>query len=79
MVFYSGSSDGYIRLWKCGSNFRKLEQLQEMPVAGFVNDLAFSADGRALVAAVGQEHRLGRWTRLKEAKNCVVVVPLETK
>ena len=27
---------------------------------------------------MGQEHRLGRWQRIKEAKNCVLVIPLET-
>lgn len=29
-----------------------------------------------LIAAVGQEHRLGRWQRIKEARNLVMVVPL---
>jgi hypothetical protein len=29
-----------------------------------------------MVAAVGQEHRLGRWTRIKEAKNGVCVARL---
>ena len=79
IVLLSGSCDGFIRLWKCGSNFRKLEPLQTIPVVGFVNALAFTGDGRTLVAAVGQEHRLGRWTRIKEAKNGVAVIPLEIR
>jgi len=29
-----------------------------------------------LVAAIGQEHRLGRWQRIKEARNVAVVIPL---
>lgn len=73
---FSGSCDGYIRLWKCANNFRKLEEIQKIPVSGFVNSLAFTPDGNYLVAGVGQEHRLGRWWRLKEAKNSVVVIPL---
>ena len=44
---------------------------------GFVNALAFSNDGNNLIAGIGQEHRLGRWWRLKKAKNCVCVIPLQ--
>ena len=43
---------------------------------GFVNSLKFSSDGLQLLAGVGQEHRLGRWWRLKEAKNSLVVISL---
>ena len=44
---------------------------------GFVNALAFSNDGNALIAGVGQEHKLGRWWRLNKAKNSVCVIPLQ--
>lgn len=47
-----------------------------MPVVGFVNGLAFTGDARRLIVAVGQEHRLGRWWRIKEAVNSILVVPL---
>lgn len=53
--------------------------LFEVPVRGFVNSLAFSSDGSKLIAAIGQEHRLGRWWRIKEAKNSVLVIPLLKK
>ena len=43
---------------------------------GFVNSVRFSSDGLQLVAAVGQEHRLGRWWRLKQARNSLAVVKL---
>ena len=46
---------------------------------GFVNALKFSQDGRYLIAGIGQEHRLGRWWRLKEAKNSICVIPLNLK
>ena len=72
----SGSRDGFIRLWKVSSSYRQMEEVNRIPVRGFVNSMAFSADGARLVAAVGQEHRLGRWWTLKEAKNSVVVVKL---
>ena len=75
----SGSSDGLIRFWKCGNNFRSLEAMPNLNIRvnGFVNGLAFSKDGRTLAAAIGQEHRTGRWWRIKEAKNSVVVINLE--
>jgi ribosomal RNA-processing protein 9 len=41
-----------------------------------VNSLSFSRSGQYLIAGVGQEHRLGRWWRLKEARNGVMIIRL---
>jgi hypothetical protein len=46
---------------------------------GFVNSLQFSVDGQVLVAGLGQEHKLGRWWRIKEAKNGVRIIRLRKK
>lgn len=46
---------------------------------GFVNHLEFTPSGKHLIAAVSQEHRLGRWWRMKEAKNVVHIIPLKYK
>lgn len=51
-------------------------QVNSVPMEGFVNGLAVSSAGKFLVAAVGQEHRLGRWEHQKKARNEVCVVPL---
>lgn len=73
----SGAGDGFIRLW--GVNPSKhggagtLKQLGELPAAGFVNGLALGRSGRLCVAAVGQEPRLGRWGRVAEARNGLLV------
>lgn len=75
----SGSCDGTIRIWKTSDTYRELQLLFEVAVPGFVNSLAFTNDGSKLIAAVGQEHRLGRWWRIKEATNCVLVIPLVKK
>nr|ACO12870.1 U3 small nucleolar RNA-interacting protein 2 [Lepeophtheirus salmonis] len=72
----SGSRDGFIRLWRCTANFRGLKEIQAIPVTGFVNALQFSPDGKTLLAGIGQEHRLGRWWRIKEARNSILVLPL---
>uniref|UniRef100_A0A1I8PIP4 Uncharacterized protein n=1 Tax=Stomoxys calcitrans TaxID=35570 RepID=A0A1I8PIP4_STOCA len=72
----SGSCDGFIRLWQCAENFRKLKLLLQIPVDGFVNSLVFNSDGTKLYAAVGQEHRWGRWWRMSEAKNSIMVIDL---
>ena len=44
--------------------------------SGFVNALAFHPNGKALIVGIGQEHKLGRWWRYKEARNGVIIVPL---
>ncbi|KAL3852706.1 hypothetical protein ACJMK2_016324 [Sinanodonta woodiana] len=75
----SGSKDGFIKLWKTGSNFKSLKPVMKIPVNGFVNCLQFSKDGSFLVAGVGQEHRLGRWWKLKDAKNSLVIIQLKQK
>ncbi|KAM3620902.1 uncharacterized protein V6R79_003517 [Siganus canaliculatus] len=75
----SGSHNSYVQLWKCAQNYRGLEPLFSVPVSGFINSLKFSNSGQFLVAGVGQEHRLGRWWRIKEAKNGIYVIPLQRK
>ena len=72
----TGSNDGQVRLWKCSNRFHQLTLIFEIPVCGFVNDLRFTEDGSYLMVAVGQEHKLGRWWTIKEARNTVVIVPI---
>lgn len=59
-----------------GASFRALEHIAHVPCKGIINGLSFSQDGRTLVAAVGTEHRLGRWWRYTEAKNGLAVITL---
>jgi len=73
----SGSWDGHVRLWRCAPGFVSLAPLMALPVQGFVNALAFTAAGDRLVVGLGQEHRLGRWWRLPQARNQVMVMPLK--
>ncbi|KAM6980715.1 U3 small nucleolar RNA-interacting protein 2 [Aplochiton taeniatus] len=73
----SGSHNSQVQLWKCAQGYRGLQPLFSVPVPGFVNSLKFSTTGKFLVAGVGQEHRLGRWWRLKEAKNGIYIIPLK--
>lgn len=75
----SGSCDGFIRVWQLEKSYREIKLKFEIPVDGFVNCLQFTSDGSALIAGIGQEHRLGRWWRIKDAKNVILVVPLVKK
>ena len=75
----SGSQDGQIKLWKCENNFRALTPVLSIPVTGFVNAMAFTSDGNYLIVGIGQEHRLGRWWKIQEAKNGIMVIPLTKK
>jgi len=72
----SGSCDGFVRLWECSKDNCRLEEVAALPVPGFVNGLAFASSGRFLLAGLGQEHRLGRWTRNAAARNGLAVLPL---
>lgn len=76
----SGAGDGSVRLWAArgvggggSSTSRSLDALGAVPAPGFVNGLALSQDARVLVAAVGPEPRLGRWSRCRYARPAVVV------
>lgn len=72
----SGSCNSEVKIWKLvrkdGKYQMQLHQLIECH--GFVNDLSFSHDGRKLVAVCGQEHKFGRWWKLKKAKNCLQIL-----
>ncbi|KAM3182832.1 hypothetical protein ACTXT7_011538 [Hymenolepis weldensis] len=56
----------------------KLERIPkgEFQLGGFVNSLAFSNDGKWLVAGIGQEHRLGRWEERRKVKDAICVIPI---
>jgi len=47
--------------------------------SGFVNGVCIHPSGRALLIGIGQEHRLGRWWRYKEARNGILVLPLRPR
>nr|GMD86649.1 U3 snoRNP-associated protein-like YAOH [Ipomoea batatas] len=50
----SGAGNGLIRLWKVEGESKGICPLFEIPLAGFVNSLAFAKSGRFLVAGVGK-------------------------
>jgi ribosomal RNA-processing protein 9 len=96
-VVATGSSDGYLRLWKVctgggsgsssgesnatnrkGSRGGTIESIGEIPIHGFINGIAISSKAKFCVAAVGQEHRCGRWERVSRAKNRLAIVQLQT-
>lgn len=55
---------------------RGIEALSQIPLHGFVNDIAVGPKARFCVVAVGQEPRLGRWDRVARAKNRFGIVQL---
>ncbi|ORX93890.1 WD40 repeat-like protein [Basidiobolus meristosporus CBS 931.73] len=79
-VFATGSWDGQIRLWKLSKDLRSFAPLSTIAMPGVINALKFNHDismtstKAYLVAAIGQEHKLGRWLRIKEAKNGVSII-----
>ncbi|KAF9177443.1 pre-rRNA processing protein [Haplosporangium sp. Z 767] len=82
-MFISGSWDGTVRVWQIGKNMKNFSLVSTIPMIGVVNDLQIYqptlSKKTLLVAAVGQEHKLGRWLRIKEARNGMRIVELTTK
>ncbi|KAI8603240.1 WD40-repeat-containing domain protein [Dissophora ornata] len=82
-MFVSGSWNGTIRVWQIGKNMKNFSLVSTIPMAGVVNDLQLYqptlSKKTVLVAAVGQEHKLGRWLRIKEGRNGVRIVELSAK
>lgn len=79
-VAATGSYDGFLRLWKVQTGrtteSRGIERLGEIPLFGYINSIAFGSKANFCVAAIGEEHRLGRWNRIKKAQNRIAVVKL---
>ncbi|ENN81940.1 U3 small nucleolar RNA-interacting protein 2-like [Dendroctonus ponderosae] len=71
----SGSYDGYVRLWKLEDNFKKSKEILKIRVQGVINALSFASDGQSLVVAVSRDYKFGRWMTVKNAKDCILVVP----
>ena len=75
----SGAADGFVRLWqvKRGAGVsRTLEAIDQVPAVGFVNALAIASSGRFVLGGLGQEPRLGRWGRVKNARCGLLLQPL---
>lgn len=76
-VFVSGGCDGYVRIWKMMEDRTRIEQLSKIQLEGVINAVRISPDAKTIVAAVGQENRLGRWHIRKTAKNAIAVIKLD--
>ncbi|KIN93197.1 hypothetical protein M404DRAFT_537029 [Pisolithus tinctorius Marx 270] len=85
-IFVSGSWEGQIRIWKLDSKLRSFSLVGAVEVPGVVNSLQLlsvpkdktmkitGVESILLVAGIGQEHRLGRWLRVKEGVSNSTVV-----
>jgi len=58
---------------------RGIEPLDEIPLTGYVNDIAIGPKARFCVVAVGQEPKLGRWNRISGAKNRFGIIRLRSE
>lgn len=82
-VAVSGSSDGLIKFWRIGRPTDNASKKTKMvidamplsiPIRGVVNDIAVSQNGQLAIAAVGRDHKHGRWIVAPEAKNGLMFV-----
>ena len=68
----TGSYDGFLRLWDVSGERRSVEPIAAVPLLGVVNDIKMSAN--LIVAAVGKEHKLGRWWNIAGNRNKVAII-----
>jgi ribosomal RNA-processing protein 9 len=81
-LFFSGSWDGKLGVWKVSEDLRKFELVEyiETGVRGVINAIAVEevgkrgADGVRVVLGIGAECRLGRWKTVKGGRNCAVIL-----
>lgn len=78
-IFASGSYDRLVRLWKVADAYRNITPMFSIEINGFVNGIQFTGDGKQLYAAIGQEHKAGRWFKEGSAKNGLLIVNLPVK
>ncbi|KAF4671127.1 pre-rRNA processing protein [Perkinsus olseni] len=81
-VGFSGSNDGLINVWRTSAASKgkmnlDLDRSIKLPIkGGWINQMAVGSTGRVLVAAVGRNHRLGRWDT-KPGRDGLAIVRLE--
>ncbi|KAJ1609097.1 snoRNP-associated protein [Cryptosporidium canis] len=73
-LFFTGSEDHEIKAWKWSNKDGNIRHVNSIQANGFVNGISVS--DKLIVAAIGQEHRLGRWKSIKDSKNGLLVVPI---
>ncbi|KAK8792023.1 hypothetical protein WA158_005400 [Blastocystis sp. Blastoise] len=78
-LFAIGSYASGLKVYTVSKNKRDINLLHSIDYDGFMNGLCISPQGRFIVAAVGQEHRFGRWWRDGDAKNGILVQPITLK
>ena len=75
-IAISGAGDGTLKLWECKEG-GEVNAVTDINLGdGFINGAAVCKNRNVIVAAVGQEHRRGRWSRLKKARNSLAIVKL---
>lgn len=77
-LLFSASDDGAIKAWCIDTDdYQSIQEIGQIPVIGHVNGLALDDNGAMLAAAVGRDHRLGRWQVHKQAKNRILLIELK--
>lgn len=63
---FSGSYDGFLRVWKTSVDPSSISSLGAIPIEGFINSIDVKEKNGGLLLAVGtgREHKFGRWWNL---------------
>jgi ribosomal RNA-processing protein 9 len=57
-------------------SLQRLNKIAAVPIKGFINSISIDSSAKFAIAAIGCEHRLGRWTKENTAKNGLHIINL---
>jgi len=72
-ILATGSGSGQIKIWRWIKSQSKVEHFKDINVPGWINNLKFSSSGKYLVAAVGRDQKLGRWSPLNVYSSVAII------
>src|SRR5436190_13349924 len=80
-LFFSGSWEGKLGMWKISEDLRKFELLKyvDIGIRGVINGISVEEVGKRdngvrVVLGIGTECRLGRWKKVKGGRNCALIL-----
>eukprot|EP00697_Spironema_sp_BW2_P014639 gnl/Spiro4/5130_TR2574_c0_g1_i1.p1 gnl/Spiro4/5130_TR2574_c0_g1~~gnl/Spiro4/5130_TR2574_c0_g1_i1.p1 ORF type:complete len:320 (+),score=-19.95 gnl/Spiro4/5130_TR2574_c0_g1_i1:32-961(+) len=72
-LLFSGANNGKLNMYQCDNGIKLINTI---PINGHINHIAVAPRSKILVAAVGCEHKFGRWFFDKSISNRIDIIKL---
>ena len=73
-LLFSGSHNDKLNLYQCDGS--SIKSVNSVKIRGFINSIAIAPHSKYVVAAVGCEHKFGRWFFDKDVQNRIDIIKL---